>query len=101
MLSADNMATFPVILHAAYYKAGFFNVRRDFDRYLPEGERPITVLLGDKKLRFPGRIDRRANGNGTARIRVGARLRDWFGTHYALGDEIKVTVLDENTLHIG
>jgi hypothetical protein len=89
------MHTFPVTLHHAYYHGGFFNVRVEYDRLLPPDERAVTILLGSSGRELDGRIDRHANSNATARVRVGAELRDWFHVHFKLGDVMIVAPIGD------
>lgn len=94
------MPTFPLVLHSAYYNAGFFNVRVEHDRYLPEGEGPIELQLAGPERKIEGRVDRRANSNATSRVRGGVELRDWFKAHFQLSETIKVDVMPGRVLRL-
>ena len=50
-------------LEKTYYERGFFNVTREFAHYVG-GDGPVTLVLPDSN-RIAGRVDRRANQNGT------------------------------------
>ena len=90
---------FVLRLEATYYKTGFFNVTVEYDAYVgPAG--PVQLVLGDA-LAVTGRIDRKANQNGTARILGGAALRDWFQEGYAQGDAVAVRFSSLQVLKLG
>ncbi|MDO9230678.1 MAG: hypothetical protein Q7U03_14075 [Syntrophales bacterium] len=84
------MSVFSLTLHPTYYKKGFFNVTVDFDRFVRSQEGNVFLRLGSGGPQIQGRIDRRANRNGTARIIGGAKLRDWFQKHYRPMDVVAV-----------
>ena len=90
---ADDMSTnsvFPLRLEKTYYSKGFFNITREFDHLVRSDDGSITLRLGrDESIK--GYVNRRANINGTARVRGGARLRDWFQQNYAMGDIVPIT----------
>ena len=72
------MPTMQLRLEPTYRKQGFFNVRVDFDRFVTRDERPIDLYLGDASEPVQGRVDRKANRNGTARIHGRKPLREYF-----------------------
>ena len=91
---------FPLRLERTYYNKGFFNVRRAFDHLVRSDDGPITLQLRDDGS-IEGRVDRRANNNGTARVMGGARLRDWFQRNYAVGATVPVRFATPSRLVIG
>jgi hypothetical protein len=76
------MSIFELTLQQTYYRHGFFNVTRELDHNVRNTEGPIDLVLGDDKQLVKGHIDRKVNQNGTARIRGGAPLRDWFQANF-------------------
>ena len=86
-------------LWPTYYKQGFFNVPRRFDRLVGD-EGSVTL-----KLRGHGPIDgyvnRRANGNGTARVLGRVALRDWFQENYPQGATVPVLFETPRRLTLG
>jgi len=99
--SEAGMPIFGLTLEKTYYNKGFFNVTVDFDRFIRPTEGPIQLELGDSGITIMGRIDRRANTNGTARIMAGARLRDWFYSQYNIGDVVDVDLSSFDLIKIG
>ena len=84
------MVTFILTLQPTYYKQGFFNVVVDYDRYVRAKEGPIRLRLGRAGTEIEGKINRRVNPNGTARIHGGAKLRDWFQVNFEPMDAVIV-----------
>jgi hypothetical protein len=76
---------------------------------LPEGskgtsgqtEGPVQLVLGQEGIKIEGTIDRHVNSNKTARIRGGAKLRDWFKAHLDVGNQIDVDLSSFDTIRIG
>ena len=88
---------FPLVLQRTYYAQGFFNVKRDYDRYVgAEGD--VELLLHPPGQVVVARINRSANRNGTARVIGGALLRDWFREHHVEGAVVPVRF--ESTLRM-
>ena len=79
---------------------GFSNVTRDFDHFVRSDDGPVSLQLGDG-WSIEGRVNRRAQGNGTARVMGGTRLRDWFQQTYTRGDTVPVTFVTPSMLTIG
>jgi len=94
------MPIFRLSLAKTYYEQGFFNVTIDFDRYVGSTG-PVELVLRKSGVRFAGKINRRANPNGTPRIMGGAQLRDWFQSNYHVGDVIDVDLGSTNSIGIG
>lgn len=86
-MSANSL--FPLRLERTYYNKGFFNVKREFDDSVRSDDGPVILQLGSDGS-IQARVTRRANINGTARVMGGARLRDWFRQHYAMGDIVPI-----------
>jgi hypothetical protein len=84
------MPLFDLTLHKTYYKQGFFNVPVDYQGYVRPSDGPVELILGTSGTRIEGRVDRRANQNGTPRIFGGAKLRDWFQRNCAQGGIVRV-----------
>ena len=79
--------TIEVILWPAYYEQGFFNVRRRYSDRFGKDQEIIRIQLGDKSGRFiHGVIDRKANNNGTPRIRGRKELTEWIQSNFKLWD---------------
>ncbi len=76
------MSILSLTLHRTYYNQGFFNVPVDFDRFVRLQEGPVILRLGLGGSEIEGKINRRANQNGTPRIMGGTKLRDWFQQNY-------------------
>ena len=81
--------TYRLTLHKSYYNKGFFNIPVAFDGYIRDSDGPVTLVLGEQELET--QVTRRANMNGTARLKARARLRDWFQQNFSLGDTVLVT----------
>ena len=81
---------FHLELHQTYYDQGFFNVIREFDRYVRPDDGSVVLVLGQNGREIGARVDRRAQSNGTARILGRAALRDWFQEEYEVGDIVPV-----------
>ena len=94
------MTIFQLTVQQTYYAQGFFNVTREFDQYVRNTEGPVDLVLGDSKQTVKGRIDRRANLNGTARIHGGAPLRDWFQANFQPLEKVKVDFSSVETIRI-
>jgi len=92
------MPIFPLKLEASYFNNGFFNVRRDYDRYVRRAEGPIRLRLGSNGIEVEAKLSRHANRNGTPRIFGGVPLRDWFQQHFDLMDTVSVDLSSEDVL---
>jgi len=97
----DLSPVFKLILHKTYYQSGFFNITVDFNRYIGNHQEIIKLQLGNSGKVLKGRIDRRANKNGTPRIHGGSDLRNWFQSIYNIGDTIEIYILSPVSLKIG
>ena len=94
------MPVFKLTLQPTYYEKGFFNVTVDFDGYVRAEEGPVSLVLGDSDRRLEGRIDRKANMNGTARVYGGTGLRDWFQAHFNVLDQVDVELGFPDVIHL-
>jgi len=99
--AGEAMPLFRLRLEKTYYRSGFFNVPREFDRFVRSTDGPIELILGASGLKIEGKINRRANLNGTARIMGGSKLRDWFQANYKPGDQIDVDLGSFDSIGIG
>ncbi len=88
--SGSERPVFDLTLHPTYYGRGFFNITGGFDRFVRREAGSVKLRLGRNGPEIPGRIDRKANKNGTARIHGGAKLRDWFQKNFELRDVVSV-----------
>ena len=86
------MPIFYLTIQPTFYERGFFNVTVDFDRFVRREEGPVTLTLklGLKSENIEGRIERKSNTNGTARIHGNKSLRDWFKRNFKRYDVIAV-----------
>lgn len=99
-LSAKSIPKFKLRLSKTYYHQGFFNVTREFDRYVGKNEEEIEFHLFDSDVVLHGRINRTANLNGTARIMGGKELKSWFQSRFKIGDVIAVEFLTANLVRL-
>ena len=88
-------------LGKTYFNKGHFNITRDFDHLVRSDEGPVTLQLRGDTGSIGGRVDRRSQGNGTARVKGGAPLGDWLQRNYAMGDMVPVTFYSPSLLVIG
>ncbi len=93
------MATYRLHLHLTYYSQGFFNVPVDFDRFVPRGD-TAALQLGAGGPRVEATINRRANQNGTARIRARG-LGRWFRDNFKPGDVVDVLFMGGDLIILG
>ena len=87
------MREFQLTLHKAYYAQGFFNVPVEVDKGIGPDEERIVLLLGIEALEIEGKVNRRAQPNGTARIMGGSALKHWFHEHCEQGEVLAVRIL--------
>lgn len=92
------MPIFALKLQPTYYKQGFFNVVIDYDRYVRTSEGPVRLRIEPSGEEFEGKINRRVNQNGTARILGGAKLRDWFQKNFEAMDTVHVELDSYNVI---
>ena len=90
---------FELTLEQSYYAGGFFNVPVAYDDYLGESGSSVELTLG-RGAPARGRIDRKANRNGTARVYGGVAMRAWFQRHHAQGDRVLVRIRTPNRLDL-
>ena len=83
---------FEQVLEPTYYNNGFFNVKVEFDRFIRNTNGPIAIQLGYGQYVVPGRVDRKANLNNTARIYGRTKLKNWFQSNFGLGQSIIVDI---------
>lgn len=89
-------------LHETYREQGFFNVGVLHDPFVRErnGEVVLVLVTREKEDRITATVDRKATGNGTARIMGGRRLRDWFRATCPVGAELEVDFSKGDELRI-
>ena len=92
------MSIYHLTLHKAYFTQGFFNVPVDHDRFVQSKEGPIEVHLGAHS--FEAKVNRTANGSGTARIMGGVPLRDWFQSEFSIRETVQVEFLDQQRIRL-
>lgn len=76
------MTIFNLKLQNTYFERGFFNVVVDYDRYVRKAEGPVRIKLGRNGIEINGKLDRKANLNGTARIYGSGPLKIWFQNNF-------------------
>lgn len=91
---------FKLVLHSAYYKGGFFNARRDFDHLIRPDEGEIRLTAGTEDTTFIGTVDRKANKNGTARIRNLKGFNHWLQKNFDQGDVLEVEIISPTLLEV-
>ena len=89
---------YKLTLHKTYYDKGFFNLGIDVEKYVRPDDGPIVIQLGDSKSRLDGRVDRKANLNGTPRIHGGLEMQNWVQKHFQLGDVVDVLIISPNEI---
>lgn len=92
--------TYTLTLHRTYFQNGFFNLGVDVERFVSDIDGPVTLVVGPNAQRIHGKINRRANRNGTPRIFGGAALRDWFQANFKVLERVEVAVLAPAELRI-
>lgn len=92
---------FQLVLHPTYYKMGFFNIPREFDRYVRPDQGVATIALRNKSQKLEVYVNRTANRNGTARIMGGTALRQWFQSQYDESDVVPVVFVSPTKMEIG
>ena len=80
----------PLKLEESYYEKGFFNVKVEYDQYVRQDNGYIALALRGNPNPVRGRVDRKANQNGTARVYGNKPLRDWFREQYSPLDTVSV-----------
>jgi hypothetical protein len=94
------MPKFRLTLQKTYYDQGFFNVSVDFDRHVRQDDGEVTLVLGGAEKAIASWVYRRANQNGTARVRGGPQLRDWFRENFRVMDPVEVDFLSAETMRL-
>ena len=79
-------------LERTYYNQGFFNVKVAYDGLIRKDDGPIAIQFGYGGHAIPGRVDRRANLNSTARIHGRSALKKWFHANFQVGECVVVDV---------
>jgi hypothetical protein len=79
-------------LQETYREQGFFNVGVLHNPFVRErnGEVLLVLVNGEREERITATVNRKATGNGTARIMGGRRLRDWFRATGSVGTKLEI-----------
>ena len=93
------MPTMRLRLEPTYHKQGFFNVPVDYERFVALDDGPIEIYLENSGDPIEGRIDRKANRNGTPRIHGRKALREYF-QHLRVGSTLNVKFDTSTSIHI-
>ena len=88
----ERFPSFRLKLGSAYYKQGFFNVPVSCEQYLGAHDANVELLLEGISRIAAGRVNRKANANGTPRIMGGPPLRRWFQSRFKQGDLLRVEI---------
>lgn len=92
--------TYELALGKTYYNKGFFNLGVSVDKFVRRDEGVMRIYLGKTDQYFDGHVVRTANQNGTPRIFVGSRLRDWFFKNFKQNDLVLIVIEAPNALRI-
>jgi len=95
------VTSFELRLADTYWERGFFNVPVAFEQFLTKTDGPMEIFVGDVAEALHGRIDRRANQNGTPRIIGSKALAQFFQRGYQKGQSVAVEIVSPTTLRIG
>lgn len=95
------MPIFKLVLQKTYYNMGFFNVTVDFDNYVRKTEGAVTLELVNTGQKIKAKINRHANGNGTARIMGTVVLKDWFQRNFQEMEIIDVDLSSKDLIRLG
>lgn len=91
---------YKLTLQKTYYEKGFFNLGVDVERYLSHKDNPVTIFLGEGRVRIDGRMSRKPNQNNTPRVFGGSELRDWFMKNHSMMDVVNVVIEGSDTIWI-
>ena len=86
-------------LEKTYYEQGFFNIPAQYDSLVRQEEGPIPLILSDGTI-IAGKINRRTNQNGTARVLGGSKLRNHFQQHFGLFDTFWVDLSSSDSIRL-
>jgi ribonuclease VapC len=88
----EQMPSFRLKLGAAYHRQGFFNVPASCEQYVSAHDSNVELHLEGVARTAAGRVNRKANPNGTPRIMGGPSLRTWFQSRFKQGDVLRVEI---------
>ena len=91
---------FKITLHKTYYNSGFFNVSVDNESSFAGDGEQVDIFCGESAEPIIGTINRTANKNSTPRIIGGAKLKEWFQSHFEQMTEISINVNTPNEIQI-
>ena len=95
------MVVFKLRLEQTYWLKGFFNVPVDYERFLSHDDGPVDIFLGNAVEPTPGRMSRSANRNATPRVFGNKPLREFFQSHFKVGDYVSVEFVSPVALRLG
>jgi hypothetical protein len=95
------MVVFKLRLEQTYWLKGFFNVPLDYERFLSHDDGPVAIFIGDAVEPTSGRMSRTANRNATPRVFGNKPLRDFFQSHFKVGDSMSVELLSPVAMRLG
>ena len=75
------MIKFEIILGKAYYKQGFFNIRKKHSEIFGPHLDPIKIFLDENEL-DNAYVNRTANINNTPRIMAGVEMTRWIQENF-------------------
>jgi ribonuclease VapC len=91
---------FRLKLGSAYYRQGFFNVPVACEGYVGAHGSVVQIQLEGVARTLSGRINRKANANGTPRIMAGTSLRSWFQSRFKRGDTVRVEIIAPSVMRL-
>lgn len=94
------MPTLTITLEDTYWSRGFFNIPRDFERFITSEEGTIDIYLGDSPEPLRGRVSRSANSNATPRVYGNKPLAEFFQRNCRRGGRLQVQVIAPTTLRL-
>ncbi len=94
------MPTLTITLEDTYWSKGFFNIPRDFERFITSEEGGIDIYLGDSPEPVRGRVSRSANSNATPRIYGNKPLTEYFQSSCRRGGRLQVQVIAPTKLRL-
>ena len=74
-------------------KKDIFNIGVDAEKYIRKDNGEILIYLGESKIPLKGKVDRKANQNGTPRIFCGPEFIRWVQKHYRLKEKVDLNIV--------
>lgn len=94
------MPTLTITLEETYWNKGFFNIPRDFERFITTEDGSIDIYLGDAPNSISGRVRRAANRNATPRIYGNKPLVEYFRSSCRRGGGLQVHIVSPKVLRL-